>query len=119
MAISMTQVRALDGMGALGYAQAIAAIVGPIVGGGADAYRTYSDSKQNRKELKQRQREFQALIPVYERQQKQASLDTIAQVRQQQIVSGYQATYAPYLVQAVALGALALVAISLAKGGKK
>jgi hypothetical protein len=122
MALSMNQVFAMQARQpsqGLGYVDAIAAIVGPLVGGAADIYKTSADSKQNRKELKQRQREFQALIPVYERQQKQQALTTIASVRQQQIVSGYQATFAPYFVQVVALGALALVAISIAKGGKK
>ena len=58
MALSMQQAYALQGMGSLGYVQAIAAIVGPLAQGGADIYKTSSDSKQNRKELKQRQREF-------------------------------------------------------------
>jgi hypothetical protein len=117
MAMSMEQVYALGGMG--NYAAAIAAITGPLAAAGSDIYRTSSDSKQNRKELKQREREFQALIPVYERQQKQQALTTVAAVRQQQIVSGYQAVYAPYMLGAVAVGGLALIAIAVAKGGKK
>ena len=97
MALSMKQAYALQGMGSLGYVQAIAAIVGPLAQGGADIYKTSSDSKQNRKELKQRQREFQAMLPILE---------------------GQQAVYAPYLLGAVAIGGLALVAIAVTKEKK-
>ena len=116
MALSMKQVYALGG---LGYAAEIAAVLGPVAPAGSDIFRTHAESKQGRKELKQRQREFQAMIPVYERQAKQSALETIADVRRAQVTSGYQAAYAPYLLGAVAIGGLALVAVAAAKGGKK
>ena len=112
MALSMKQAMVLNGMGAFGYIEAIAAIVGPLVGGAADIYKTSSDSSQNRKELKQREREFKAMIPLQQQAQKLSALDTIAAVRQQQIVSGASAQFAPYMLGMAALGALALVAIS-------
>lgn len=117
MALSMQQAVALQNMDH--YAAAIAAIVGPLATAGSDAYRTHADSAQSRKELKQRRREFEAMIPLYKQRQQQSALDTIADVRRAQISGGYQAAYAPYLLGAVAVGGLTLAAIALSKGGKR
>lgn len=123
MALSMQQVYALQGIGAMQtgshYADVIAAVLGPLVQGGASIYGTYADSEQNKKELKQREREFQAMLPAWERAQKQSALETVAEVRRAQIAGGYQAVYAPYILAAVVVGGLTLAAIAVSKGGKR
>ena len=119
MALSMNQAMVLDGMGALGYIDAIAASVGPLAGAGADIYKTSADSKQNRKELKQREREFKAMLPLRRQQQKQAALETVATFRQQQVVSGYGAAQAPYMLGIATVLALAVAAIGVAKYGRR
>jgi len=45
----------------LGQAEIIAAIIGPLATGGADAYRTYEEGKYSKKELKQRAIEFERM----------------------------------------------------------
>lgn len=116
MALQMNQ------LGGLGQAATIASILGPVAVGGADIYRTYSDSQQNRSELKQREHEFQALSKLYEKQavstERQQALAAAASIRQAQIRQAYQARYAPYFLGAAAIGALALVALGMTKGGR-
>lgn len=107
----------------LGQAEIIAAIAGPLVTGGADVYRTYSEQKQTKAELRQREKEFKGLLPVIkqqsESQERQAALAAIAAIRQTQAEARAQAEGTPYLFGAVALGGLALVAIAaLSKRGR-
>ncbi len=114
---------ALNQLGALGQADVIAAILGPVATGGADIYRTYSDSKQNKDELKQREREFQSLSKLYDRQQvaqkQQAAIAAATSLRQSQIRATASSGYAPYVFGAFAIGGLALVAIAMARGGRR
>ncbi len=122
MALQMAQLPSLFPEAGLGQANIVAAIVGPLAVGGADAYRTYAESSQGKKELKQRQREFTALSRLYERQQiaaeRQQALYAVTSLRRAQISSASQAGYAPYLLGAVAIGGLALVAIAMARRGR-
>ena len=121
--LTMDQVPSLRGLRGLGGGAAgiIGAIVGPLAQAGSSIYGDYTDSQQSRQELKQREREFQAMTPILERRQKaeasQAALDTIAAVRQTQIRSGYQALYAPYLLGAVVIGGMALLAVAASRKG--
>jgi hypothetical protein len=52
MALLMNQLHGL------GQAEILAAIIGPLATGGADAYRTYEEGRYSKKELKQRKVEF-------------------------------------------------------------
>lgn len=132
MALDMSQVDYLERLGGqqrrphhgspstgLGYAQVIGSILGPLVAGGTDIYRTYTESKQSKEELKARERELQAMLPVLRDQQKQAALQAAVALRQTQAQAASQASYAPYLLGAVAAVALALVAIAAARGGSR
>lgn len=115
MALQMSQ------LGSLGYADVVAAIVGPLATGGADVYRTYEEGRLGRKELKQRKREFKQLSQLYEKQQeaaeRQQALAAAAKIRQEQIRSAQQARVAPYLLGAAAIGGLALIGVAIARGG--
>lgn len=118
MAMSMQQVYALQGLGNLGQAAGVVTgIVAPLAQAGADIFRTHADSKLSRKELKQREREFQRLIPIYQEQMKLSKLGEVAAVRRAQIAQRSQRAFAPYLLGAVAIGGLALVAIGVSRGG--
>jgi len=122
--LTMDQVprlRGLRGFGAMDPVSAVAEAVGVSAQAGASIYGDWVDSKQSRKELQARQQEFADLLPVMKRQQEaqsaQAKLDTIAAVRQTQIAGAYQALYSPYLLGAVAIGGLALLAVAVSKKG--
>lgn len=120
MALQMTQLGALFPGSRLGQADIVAAVLGPLAVGGADVYRTYTEGEQSKEELEQRQREFEQLSQLYREQQKmqqkQHALATAAALRQEQVRSSYQAGYMPYLVGAIAIGGLALVAIAVVRG---
>lgn len=97
------------------YADIVSAILGPLAQGGADVYRTYSEGKQNKDELKQRKVEFaqmtdlqRAHLKAAERQQ---VLAQIAAVRQQQVEETYRASYMPYVAGALAIGGVGLLAL--------
>ena len=107
----------------MGQAELIAAALGPLATGGADVYRTYAEGKQGKSELKQRQREFDSLSKLYEKQQtateRQQAIAAATAVRQAQISGQVQSGYAPYILGAVAIGGLALVAIAMARGWRR
>ena len=62
MALAMNQLHGL------GQAEIVAAILGPVVTGGADIYRTHQEGKISKEELKQRQREFVELSRLQQEQ---------------------------------------------------
>jgi len=107
----------------LGQAEVIAALVGPLVQGGADIYRTVEESKAAKKELKARQQE--ALIAqTTERErlaalERQSALATAAAIRQSQASQAFWAQYMPYIFGGVGLLALSFVAVSAVKARKK
>ena len=128
MALSMVQANAIYGAprsssGIGNYAAAIAAIVGPLVQGGADVTQTIFEGRQNKAELKQRGREFEAMAPILREQarsaERQNALANIAALRQQQIRSSAASAYAPYVLGAFVAGGIALVLIVKAKGNKR
>ncbi len=120
MALAMNQVPAALGWSTSGMGQAAAivgSILGPVATGGADAYRTYADSEQGKKELKQRRREFEAIQRLQEQQAvaagRQATIAEISAIQRARIAGAYQSSYFPLAIGALALGGLALVAVGL------
>jgi len=107
----------------LGQGEVIAALVGPLVQGGADIFRTIEESKASKKELKARQQE--ALIAqTTERErlaalERQGALATAAAIRQSQASQAFWAQYMPYIFGGVGLLALSFVAVSAVKARKK
>jgi hypothetical protein len=75
----MNQVGSLGQASGLGYADIIAAILGPVVQGGASAYQTYSESEASADELKQRQKEFSSLTKAEQEKRKAAERAAIVQ----------------------------------------
>lgn len=126
MALTMNQVPAAlgasGGPGGLGQAAAvISAITGPLATSGADIFRTYSEQRQSAEELEQRQREFEAVSRLQAQQaaarQRAATIAEIAAIQRARVSGAYQTTYMPYVVGALALGGLALVAVGLLRKG--
>jgi len=107
----------------LGQGEIIASLVGPLVQGGADIFRTIEEGKTVKKELKQRQQE--ALIAqTSEREQlsameRQQALATAVSLRQTQASQAFWSQYMPYIFGGVGVLALSLVAISAVKARKK
>ena len=125
MALSMHQVPAAlgmrhPGMGSLGYAQIVSAIVGPLATSGADIFRTSQESKISKRELKQRRREFEA--------QERLARETLEAQERSQIVSQHaalqrsaasQAWWARNTPLVAGVVALTVLAIAVASLGKK
>lgn len=107
----------------LGYAQVIGAILGPLVEGGAAVYGTYTQSKQSRKELRQRRAEVQTQAELQraalEAQERQFELAQQAAIQQAQISRARAAQTAPYITAAVGFAALGLISYAALSGGKK
>ena len=99
---------AMNQLQGLGYADIVAAVVQPLAQGGADIYRTYSESEQSQDELKQRRRELAAMQVLYSDQlryqERQQALGAALAMRKAQISGAYQTSYAPYLLGAAAVG---------------
>jgi len=118
----MAYMRLNTGLGQ-GAAAVIASAIGPLVKGGADIYATHEGAKISREELKQREREFARLQELAQQQlkaqQEQYLIGEHAKL-QKATVSGYWfSRNMPYIVGAVGLVAMAVIAASLLRGGKK
>lgn len=97
----------------LGQAEIVAAIVGPLATGGADAYRTYAESKFSKDELKQRAIEF-AQMTQFQKERAEAA-------DQQRIVAQHMAMQKAELQRAwwernlpLVVGGVVLVALAAA-----
>jgi hypothetical protein len=75
----------------LGQADFIAALIGPLVSGGASVYQTYSESESSADELEQRQREFASLSKA--EQEKTKAATQAALVAQQLAIKRQAAEY--------------------------
>ena len=126
MSLAMWQVPAALGAcpqsPGLGYADIIAAIIGPLAQGGADIYGTTVEAKLAKKELKQRQQEA-AAQQEFDREQlkaqeRQRALDQTLSIRQAQIRSAQLAQYMPYVLPAVGILALAVVTAVVVRSGR-
>ena len=100
----------------IGYAPAIAAILGPVVEGGAAAYGVYTSGKQGKAELRQRRREYQGQQELQrkapESQREQFALAQQAAIQQEQIKAAYGGRNWPYIMAAIGIAALALISIA-------
>ncbi len=107
----------------LGFVEAIAAFLGPLVEGGAAAYGIHASSKTARKELRQRRRELEAQRELAKKQieaQERAHVRSQqAAIQQAQIARARSARSAPYILGGVALGVLGLVALGVTRTGRK
>jgi hypothetical protein len=72
----------MNQLGGLGQAEIVAAILGPVVSGGADIYRTHEESKLSKEELEQRQKEFEAMSKLQQRQLEAAQRAQLLQQHQ-------------------------------------
>lgn len=99
----------------LGWVEAIAAILGPIVEGGASIYATTIQQKQAKGELKQRKAEYQGQqaeeAAARAAQERQYVLAQQGAIQQAQIARAYAERNWPYIVAAVGLGALAIITV--------
>ena len=107
----------------LGYAQVVAAILGPLVEGGASIYSTAAGAKTSKAELKQRKVEFAGQQELnkqaLEAQQRQFSLAQRAAIQQAQIAQASAERNAPYIVAVVGLAVLGFISASALKPKKK
>jgi multidrug efflux pump subunit AcrA (membrane-fusion protein) len=103
----------------LGYAAAVAAILGPLVEGGAAIYGTTVQQKQAKSELRQRKVEFagqqELQKQAIEAQKAQFSLAQRAAIQQAQINRAYTQRAMPFVVAAVGLAVLGLVSTAAVK----
>lgn len=99
---------------ALGYADVIAAIVGPLATGGADAYRTYEEGRYSKKELKQRKVEFAQMSQLekerFEAEQRAQLVAQHAETQRKALQGAWWERNLPLIVGGGVLVALALAA---------
>jgi hypothetical protein len=104
----------------LGQAEIIAAIVGPLATGGADAYRTYAEADFSKKELKQRQKEFASMSDLERARFEAANQARIiaqhAAVQQKAIQGAWWERNLPLIVGGTVL---AVLAVAAATSGRK
>ena len=122
----------MNQVGGLGQADFIAALIGPLVSGGASVYQTYSESESGADELKQRQREFTALSEAEQAKTKAATQSAL--VAQQLAIRRQAAEYdltlrrsemrgawwqqnLPWVIGGGVLVALAVTAVATRKRG--
>ena len=112
-----------SGLGSLGYAQIISAILSPLVEGGVGTYAVYSQSKQAKAEMKQRERELvvqQKLAAQQLAVQERAyALAQQAAIQQAQIAQVRAARAGPYVVGAIGLGVAGVVLAALLRPRRK
>lgn len=103
----------IGGMGM--WAEAVAAILGPLVEGGVSAYGVYSGNKAQKDELRSRRQEVlvqqQAQQEAQKSQERQFLLAQQGAVQQAQIASATSQRNWPYITAAIGLGALALITV--------
>ena len=108
MALQMSQVHGL------GQAEIVAAILGPLVTGGADIYRTSEEGKFSKDQLKQRQREFEASAKFqqeqFEAEERARIMGRHAAVQQSAIRSAWLQQNMPLIIGGGLLIALGLAA---------
>jgi len=124
VALTMDQVPALFGkypaQSGLGYAQVVSAILGPLVTGGADIYRTSQESKISKDELKQRRREFEAQAQLaqetLEAQERAQLIATHVTLQQKAASQAWWSQNMPMIVGGVVLLGLGIAVASSGKG---
>jgi len=113
MSLNMNQV------GGLGQAGVIAAILGPVVSGGADAFRTYEESRLSKKELKQRQLEFAQMSKLKrdmaEAQSRNALMAQQISLQKSSMRGAWWQQNLPLIAGGVVLVALAVAAVSVGR----
>lgn len=109
-------------MSSLGYADIVAALVGPLVQGGASVYATHEEAKLGKKELKQREQEFAEIAKLQEAQLKAqerlTALSTQASLRKSLMQQTFLQQNLPWVVGGIAILGLAVVTAAALRGGK-
>lgn len=108
MSLQMSQLHGL------GQAEVVAAILGPLVTGGADVYRTHEEGKYAEAELEQRQKEFEAKSKLQQEQlkaqQRAAIMARHAAIQQSAIRTAWLQRNMPLIIGGGLLLMLGLVA---------
>jgi len=107
----------------LGYVQAIAAILGPLVEGGVGVFAVQQQGKQAKAELKQRKRELgvQQKIAMQQlrAQERTHALAQQASIQQARIAQVRAAKAGPFVVGAIGLGVAGIALAAILKPRKR